>query len=234
VAALAAAAAAAWLMIGRVDEHVTPVGGFERVPLADGSRVELNTDTAIEVAYSRNRRRVDLERGEAFFQVAKDARRPFVVDAGTYQVTAVGTAFSVRRDELGTEIVVTEGTVRVDRSDGLRPGRPLLVHAGAAAALGRDGPVVSQVSLAQVEGDLGWRQGVLVFADRPLREVAAEFNRYNRRQLVVVDPEVGNVLIAGRFRPTNLDGLVRLLEPGFGVEAVPQGSDRILLKFSAE
>lgn len=229
---LAAAAMTVWLIIGGVENYATTIGGFERVPLADGSHVELDTDSEIEVAYGRNRRRVDLERGKAFFQVAKDSVRPFVVEAGTYRITAVGTAFSVRRTDRATEVLVTEGIVRVDRKDGRNSARPLLIRASGRATLEPNDSVVSHVSPSQAEGELSWREGVLVFNDRPLSEVAAEFNRYNRRQLVVLDPEVGDVLIAGRFRPTNLDGLIRLLEPGFGVEAIPQEGDKLLLKFS--
>lgn len=229
-ATLAAAAAAAWLLLAGPQDYATPVGGFERIPLADGSRVELNTNTAIGVSYGRRGRRIELDRGEAFFQVARDESRPFVVEAGEFRVTAVGTAFSVRREGTGIELVVTEGVVRVDHSEGPQIGPPLLVPAGRRVELEPTGPIVTRASDAQMEAELGWRDGVLVFADRPLRELVAEFNRYNRRQLVVLDPAVGNIRVAGRFRPTNLDGLLRLLRPGFGVEAVPYGSERIVLR----
>src|SRR3546814_8812761 len=78
------------------DTYATAVGGFQRLPLADGSRVDLNTNSRLDVAYSKAVRRLDLEQGEAFFKVAKDAQRPFVVHAGAWRVTAVGTAFTVR------------------------------------------------------------------------------------------------------------------------------------------
>lgn len=231
-ATFAAAATAAWMLLAGPHDYATPVGGFERIPLADGSRVELNTNTAIGVSYGRRGRRVELERGEAFFQVARDESRPFVVKAGEFRVTAVGTAFSVRREGAAIELVVTEGVVRVDHGEGPPVGTPLLVPAGRRAQLEQTGPIVTRASDAQMEAELGWRDGVLVFDDRPLRELVAEFNRYNRRQLVVLDPAVGNIRVAGRFRPTNLDGLLRLLRPGFGVEAVPHGSDRIVLRLA--
>ena len=227
-----AAAAAAWAMVGSAEDYATPVGGFQRLPLADGSRVELNTNTEIEVAYNLRRRRIELERGEAFFQVAKDRDRPFIVEVGDYRVVAVGTAFSIRAVEDEIEVLVTEGTVRIVPPGELDSARPLLVPAGKRVAVQAEGPIVSPLSYSQIEKDLGWREGMLVFDDRPLREVAAEFNRYNHRQIVIIDPEVGDVAIGGRFRPTNLDGLVRLLEPGFGVEAVPQKDDRVLLRFA--
>lgn len=229
-ATLAAAATAAWLLLAGPQDYATPVGGFERIPLTDGSQVELNTNTAIGVSYGSRGRRIELSHGEAFFQVAHDAARPFVVEAGEFRVTAVGTAFSVRRESAGIELVVTEGVVRVDHRDGPQVGRPLLVPAGRRAELASSGPIVTRAS----EDELGWRDGVLVFEDRPLRELVAEFNRYNRRQLVVLDPAVGDVRVGGRFRPTNLDGLLRLLRPGFGVEAVPHGSDRIVLRLAQD
>jgi len=111
----------------RGDVYRTPVGGLEAVPIADGSRVTLNTDSAIRVNLTARERGVELERGEAFFEVAHDPSRPFVVEAGNKRVIAVGTQFSVRREGDDIEVTVTEGTVRMEdrreRSGGA-PARP--------------------------------------------------------------------------------------------------------------
>jgi transmembrane sensor len=95
------------------DRYVTPVGGIDNVRLADGSQITLNTDTSIRVILTARERRVQLERGEAFFEVAKDKSRPFVVYAGRKRVMAVGTKFAVRRDDSEIQVVVTEGRVRL-------------------------------------------------------------------------------------------------------------------------
>lgn len=234
VAAALAAASAFFMFVAAGMQYETPVGGFQRLPpLADGSRIELNTDTKIEVAYSDGERRIELDRGEAFFSVAKDKARPFIVEAGDYRVIAVGTAFSVHREGDAIEVLVTEGKVRIERDSALRRvARPMLVAAGHKADINMDAPVVRSVAETDYDHQLGWREGVLIFDNQPLREVAAEFNRYNRQKLVIADPRVGDVTVGGTFRPTNVAGLTRLLGPGFGVKAVPVGDDRILLQMA--
>jgi transmembrane sensor len=106
-----------WLFWPEGSVYRTAVGGLEAVPLTDGSKVTLNTDTDVRIELSPSERRVDLQRGEAFFEVAHDARRPFVVRAGDKRVVAVGTKFSVRRDGDEVWVVVTEGTVRLEPRD---------------------------------------------------------------------------------------------------------------------
>ncbi len=217
------------LMNAKSHTYSTPVGGFQQLPLADGSRVDLNTDTTLGVAFSDEERRVKLGRGEAFFNVAKDAARPFVVQAGKYRVVAVGTAFSVRLDGDKVDVKVTDGRVRVEGPKSGTVARPALVSAGQAAIAASSLAVVRPAPAAELETALSWRDGLLVFNSRPLGEVAAEFNRYNRRKLIV-DPSATDVIVDGTFRATNLDGFVRLLSQGFGVESVPAGKDGLVLK----
>lgn len=230
--ATAMAAGSAWLIIGGGgSEYVTPIGGFERLPLADGSQVELNTDTKVEVAYSDGRRRIELDRGEAYFNVTKDKNRPFVVDAGPYDVIAVGTAFSVRRNGEDIDVFVTEGRIRVESDEGAT-ARPVLVSAGQKVSIRAGVSAVAATDEAEHRRQLSWREGMIILDNRPLREVAAEFNRYNEQKLVVLDPKVGAVTMGGTFRPGNLPGFIRLLEPGFGIKAVPDGEKRIILTFA--
>lgn len=231
-AALAALAVPGWQLLHRTDEqtYATAVGGFQRVPLADGSHVDINTDTRLEVALAPAERHVSLDRGEAFFSVAHDRSRPFVVEAGDFRVTAVGTAFSVRRDGDRIVVAVTEGRVRVDRREGGGTEPMLFVSAGqrivATAAL----PIAVQaVAPALLEQDMSWRDGMLTFDEEPLRDVAAEFNRYNTRQLVV-DPAAAQVRISGTFRANNVDGFLRLLRQGFNVSGAPRGDNEVVLR----
>jgi transmembrane sensor len=111
---VAAAVGGVWLLWPGGSVYRTTVGGLEAVPLTDGSKVTLNTDTDVRIELSPSERRVDLQQGEAFFEVAHDAARPFVVRAGDKRVVAVGTKFSVRRDGDEVWVVVTEGTVRLE------------------------------------------------------------------------------------------------------------------------
>jgi transmembrane sensor len=210
-----------WLVSGG-EHYVTPVGGVVSFTLKDDSKVTLNTDTEIRVDLTARERDVDLKRGEAFFEVAKDPQRPFVVSAGGKRVIAVGTQFSVRRDAQDLEVVVTEGKVRVEDA-----GETLLTP-GAIAHAGDAGVLVQRKTVPEAQEHLSWRTGVLMFRDQTLGEVVAEFNRYNERKIVIEDPKIADLRIEGNFRTTNVDAFVRLLESGFPVRARVE-DDRVLL-----
>jgi transmembrane sensor len=215
------------------DRYTTPVGGLSSVPMADGSLVTLNTDSQIRVALTETERRVELRRGEAFFEVSKDPHRPFVVRAGTKRVIAVGTQFSVRRDGEDIEVIVTEGKVRVQDS-APRPGSrqdgsaDVFLTAGSIARAGEAGVLVLRKTLPEAEEQLSWRTGVLLFRNQNLADAIAEFNRYNVRKIVIRDPTVAALKIEGNFRATNVEAFVRLLESGFPVRAQDE-ADRIVL-----
>ncbi|MFC4313953.1 FecR family protein [Steroidobacter flavus] len=206
----------------------TPVGGVARVPISDGSNVTLNTDSRIRVVLTDTERHVDIERGEAFFEVAKDAARPFVVSAGNKRVIAVGTKFSVRRDGEDVYVVVTEGRVRVE-DDRAASAPPTQLAAGNVATASTAGVLVQEKPLPEAEEYLSWRSGYLVFRDRALVEAVNEFNRYNTRQLVIDDPSLATLRIGGNFRATNVDGFARLLEQGYPVRIERRDDGAVLL-----
>ena len=203
----------------------TPLGGVASVPMTDGSTITLNTDSAIRVALDERERRVRLNQGEAFFQVAKDPTRPFIVGVDGTQVIAVGTAFSVRRDGDDVLVVVTEGVVKIKGG-----GRSVPVPAGNVARSGRDGTIVQSKAVSDLDAALSWRTGFLVFRETPLAEAVAEFNRYNSRKIVVADDGVGNIRLSGKFRSTQHDAFIRLLEAGFPVRVQQAGSSVILAR----
>lgn len=173
----------------------------------------------LHVSLSAVERGVQLERGEAFFDVAKDPRRPFIVHAGALRVTAIGTKFSVRREADQLRVVVTEGRVQVAKSDhgGQMPVAQLA--AGNIAHTQGEGILVQQQPLSRLEELLSWRTGFIIFHDTPLAEAVAEFNRYNSRTIVIDDPAVAAMRISGNFRTTNGAAFVRLLEAGFPIRA---------------
>ena len=211
-----------WQSYHRVESssHRTTLGDIDTVSLADGSRTVLASDSRIDVHLSRRERRVDLSRGEAIFDVAKDPGRPFVVDAGQREVVAVGTRFSVRRDAQELRVVVTEGTVRLQSpAASTRPQPTALLPAGSVALVRGDGVLMRSLAIADAERMLDWRDGLLVFRDTTLAEAAAEFNRYSARKLVIADAEAGALRIGGSFRWDNAEGFARLLERGFPVRA---------------
>lgn len=206
----------------------TAVGGLASVPMPDGSKVTLNTDSEIRVAVTEKERRVELEHGEAFFEVAKDPTRPFVVRAGNQRVVAVGTKFSVRREQGDIRVVVTEGKVRVETADSNRSGSAEPLVAGTIAQVSDAGVLLQTRPLAEAEESLSWRQGVLVFRQMTLADASAEFNRYNSRKIVIEDPHVGALHVAGSFHANNVEAFIRLLERGYPLRAEERGDEFVL------
>lgn len=217
------------LLVPRGEAYSTVVGGLQTVPLPDGSQVTLNTDTDIRVAMTDTERRVELQQGEAFFEVAKDPARPFVVKAGDSRVIVVGTKFSVLRDGDNFRVVVTEGQVRIERERAGSAPHPVTELAPGYIARAKQGDMlVQEKPLAQAEEFLSWRAGLVIFRDTTLFEAAAEFNRYNTRKIVIDDPAIGRIRIGGNFRATNVDAFLRLLEDGFPL-VVERQRDRVIV-----
>lgn len=232
-------AALVWQLSHTETSYRTPVGGNASIPMEDGSRVTLNTDSEVRLAVTDTERNVHLERGEAYFEVARDPDRPFVVDAGRQRIVAVGTAFSVRRDGEDVRVVVTDGRVRIEEGEGgsapdTGPAsagdkpQTFLLEAGAVARADGAGVLVQEKSLAEVQEALSWRSGMVVFRNVDLAEAVAEFNRYNERKIRIEDPEIAGIRLSGKFRPGNFNSFVHLLEDGFPIE-VQQRSDGIVL-----
>ena len=221
----------------------TPIGGIASVPLQDGSNITLNTSSQIRVDLSPNVRRIELQQGEAFFEVAKDPKRPFVVRIGNKRVIAVGTKFSIRRGQNNFRVAVTEGKVRVE-SDGdsaeagdARNGIRVLAQPnnrgaaadrglgeafltpGSIASVDDDGIVIQERALGDLEDDLSWRQGYLTFHDKSLADVVAEFNRYNSHKITIADPRIAAIRISGTFRAVNYRAFIRVLNDGFAIQA---------------
>ena len=212
------------------EAYATKVGQSRTAVLKDGSRLELNTDSKVTIHYSKGVRRVKLERGEAFFQVAKDAARPFVVEVGDYRVAATGTAFDVHREGDQIALTVRDGQVSLQRRD-LADGtaKPAVFSAGAIVQARPEAVRVVSVAPERVQTALSWRRGLIVFDDTRLADVAAEFNRYNTVKLVITDPALAEAHVGGAFHPTNLDAFVRILGQDLKVSAQSDG-DRLLLK----
>jgi transmembrane sensor len=184
-----------------IHTHVrTAIGEIRQVPLEDGSRVTLDTRSQIAVEYEPKQRVVRLESGEALFEVAKDARRPFVVQAGDVRVRAVGTAFVVRRrSDDDIDVTVTKGTVDV-WSKTRSQEAAVRISAGSATSLsGATLTPPRDLTVKQIEQATDWKSGVVDLNGRTLGEAAAEINRYNTRRVVISDarlaaqPLVGHV-----------------------------------------
>jgi len=203
----------------------TQVGEIRRVPLADGSLAAINTDAAVEVDLDAKVRAIALQKGEAWFQVAKDEDRPFVVTAGQVRVRAVGTAFSVRRKAMGAVVMVTEGVVEAWSETGggrrkIRAGEQVFVSDGAGPAQPVSRPL-------EMERALAWRDGQIVLDGDTVAAAAAEFNRYNLRKIVVADPALEARRIVGWFRTNEPESFARAV--ALAHDASIQASDDVIV-----
>ncbi|HEY3784277.1 MAG TPA: FecR domain-containing protein [Steroidobacteraceae bacterium] len=229
LAAASAAVAAgvmAWL-VGRPSwrTYDTAVGGRDEVTLQDGSKVQLNTDTALRVRLTGRRRDVSLLRGEALFLVAHDPRRPFYVSAGHTLVRALGTEFAVRvRDESHIDVLVADGRVEVDeeglpQASGAAAGRPTEVSAGECAEAEQARIYVIPLQANELVRRLAWTSGHLSFQGESLEEATREFNRYNRLQLVIGDRSIARLQVGGIFLARDPVGFAAALQSSFGIQA---------------
>ena len=203
----------------------TPVGGRKTIPLVDGSKVELNTQTVVRAAVNDRRREVWLDQGEAYFEVAHLAGRPFVVHAGNRTVTVLGTKFSVRRDGEKVTVSVIEGRVRIDDAKQPEEVPTAIITAGDVAIAQGPSTLLSAKSQEGVAAALGWRDGILNFDHTSLADAAAEFNRYNNKQIVIGDAGTGEIRIGGTFQASNVDAFVRLLHDAYGLHVTATSNE---------
>lgn len=231
--------------------HATDVGERATVTLADGSIVELNSKTRIEVAFSRHTRSVELIEGQALFQVARNSRRPFVVRAADRAVTAVGTAFDVRLDATSVRVTLLDGKVTIQdaaskaessapprRETQLVPGQQFVARLAGAGDAGGEGsaPAASKegtrnvaVRTLDVTKVTAWRDGRIFLEDLPLAEALAEMNKYSHIQIRIGDPALAQVRINGMFRAGRQQAFVTALEQYFPIAARREGEATIVL-----
>jgi transmembrane sensor len=204
----------------------TTLGGQRTVRLADGSQIELNTDTVLRLAVDAHSRTVWLDRGEAFFLVRHDASRPFTVISDNRSVTDLGTSFTVRRDAAALKIVVVQGRVLFDMAEPTRS--PTLLVEGDIAIATASSLSVTKRTIRQLTDDTAWRRGELVFDRVTLGDAAAEFNRYNREKLVIVDEKVAQRTIGATFPIHDVEQFVDVTQDVLGLHAVKHG-DQIVI-----
>lgn len=201
IAGVALLATAWWF--ANPETYATRVGEQRSFSLSDGSLIYLNTHSKARVHFSKRLREVELLAGEALFTVESDRARPFRVKAGSTTVQAVGTQFNVyRHSDTETTVSVIEGAVLASS---------VRLHAGEQASIQRNGEVAKQ-TVPDIENVVAWRQRQLVFRKTPLTEVAAEFNRYNRRQMRVDERAAQERQITGVFAADRPESFVLFME----------------------
>lgn len=210
--------------------YVTAPADYRRVQFPDSSVAQLNGGTQVQVKFTSRERLVSLEEGEAYFHVAKDAERPFVVRAQGIRVIAVGTAFNVRVGDAGVDVMVTEGVVRVER-EAAPQAAPIVLAAGERSVVSDAVALpVQQVDNAEIKEVLAWQEPRLVFVEAPLADVVARFNEVNRVRLELGDLGLGQSLVGGTFRRDDVETFVRLLEQSGDFVAERPAPDRIVLR----
>jgi len=204
----------------------TGVGQRQALLLADGTQVELDTNTRLHADLNGKSRTVTLDSGEAYFDVAHDESRPFTVYAGNRRITDIGTKFSVFRNDDDVRVVVKEGRVRIEQIDQPQAA-PLLAQAGHEIIAKGNETLLASKPDEDIANDLSWRRGVLVFNQQTLADAAEQFNRYNNRH-IQVEGSARKIRIGGSFRADNVDIFVQLLHRGYGLSVNEQG-DKIVV-----
>lgn len=212
----------------------TDVGEQRTVTLEDGTRVELNTSSRMRVKYDAVVRRIILDSGEAWFDVAKQAGRPFIVVVGRREVVALGTQFLVRRQGEEMSVTLLEGHVAVTPADEARraarplPGEPVVLEPGQRLELGHDGAV--SIDMPEPAKATAWRRGQLIFEDTPLSEAAAEFNRYSHREIKLTSQDMADIRVGGTFRIGDVASFARAVANAQGLQVIDRGSQLLLAR----
>ncbi|PGH57303.1 FecR-like transmembrane sensor [Azospirillum palustre] len=204
-----------------VADQVTPAGQRRTLTLPDGSTAEMNGGTALALDFRDGERRVRILRGEAWFHVARDPDRPFVVDGGAGAARVLGTQFSVRREDGRTTVTVGDGLVEVSAHPGTDSRAPwpdsVRLHAGQSAEagpLGLSGPRAADPAVA-----FAWRQGQIVFRQQSLASVIAALNGQWPGRVVLLNDEAAERVVSGVFALDRPDAVFDALERGLGVHA---------------
>jgi len=223
-----------------VTRYTTAVGEQRSVTLEDGSTITLNTGSQILAEITDAARRVVMDRGEAYFEVAKDPVRPFTVEVGGRSITAHGTAFNVRRLDGGFTVALVDGRVALHQQGGEPPTAPQWLDLGAHPD-GFESPLVEELGLRsgtvlrfdardqtikarhdpEIERRQQWRQGRLSFKDQPLSTVVAELSRYSTKPIRIHDADVGDIRVFATLRLDSIDTALSTLERAVPIRVVP-------------
>jgi transmembrane sensor len=212
--------------IGIPHTYMAEKGGRQTIALADGSRIELNTDSEVRVHFNRWRRNIEMIKGEAFFTVSHDAERPFEVRSGNGRIRDIGTAFEVYIKPEQVIVAVQEGIVEVQAS-----GKRELT-AGQQLAFNGNGDFQA-VQGQDVASLIAWRQGNLVFRDRRLDDVLAEVGRYHDTRIRLQNESLSKLRISGTFHTAELDNTLNAIATLLPVNIDRIGEHEIVLKSAA-
>lgn len=211
----------------------TALGETRRIVLSDGTAVTLNSETELRYKFSDNKRRADLIAGEAYFQVAKDSKRPFTVNAQEIDVEAIGTAFNVVSSPMEVKVLLMEGRIGIDlgkgfREDAARTAADVIPGELITISLARD--TVEKSRPKQPDTVLAWRQGLIYIDNLELGQALKQFNRYTPRKVKLADASLESSRISGVFRIGDTDAFVSALEAYFGLKGSAEPNSILLEK----
>lgn len=241
---------AGWILLRPPEwiKYTTSIGGYANISLADGSGVQLNTDSEIRTRLTPRVREIQLIRGEAYVKVTNDRHRPFTIKAANVavqveQLDETSSSLIIRlRTPSAIDVSVTRGSVVVETAERWidiafrRTAVPeSTIVEGDRAAIRPEGVHLTRVGLEELNRKLSWTGGLLSFQGETLAEVTDEFNRYNRKHLVVTDPSIADRRIGGAFQATDPESFVSALRKGFGVRAYeqPENSDGGVIRLTS-
>lgn len=220
--------------IAQTKDYQTKIGEQVSFSLSDGTSIRLNTNSKIQVAFTEHHRQISLLKGEARFDVAKDKERPFTVSVEDQSFTALGTIFNVQKNDINNlELIVTEGKVLISdtntinqRLDNIVSSFKTLEHnklAGLVVKSGEKSLVshntqISKISLDQIQKELSWQQGMLIFDATPLNTALNEISRYNDIQFEFTDINLSDLKISGYFKSGDIDTLLQSLSDNLDIQ----------------
>jgi len=208
----------------QADTYATALGEIRKIPLGDGSVVNVNTASRISVSMHKTRRQVRVEAGEAWFEVAPDADRPFMVEARDLRIRADAAAFSVLCTGAGAEALITDGVVDVSGRDTQSAQR---LAAGGMVKMTPAGlPSLSNLGLVEISRRLAWRDGNIELDGETLSEAVAEFNRYNARKLAIKDTTLASQKLYGAFHLGDPEAFAKAVQVSLGA-GVSVGDEQI-------
>lgn len=206
--------------------YATAIGGREIIKFADGTRIELNTNTVLRTRMTTAERTVWLDRGEAYFEVKHDAAHPFKVIAGKNVIADLGTKFAVRKDSDHLQVALLDGRVRFGSANGA--SQSLLMSPGDRITATSDSISMTKEPVSALVNALSWRYGVLNFDNALLADVAGEFNRYGHEKIVVDDPAAASMRISGTFRTGNAEAFIATVQRVFQLHVQRNGENIVI------
>ena len=220
-----------WLAPAARDVYETVIGERQKVVLSDGSTIFLDTHTKLVADFSDDSRHISLEKGQARFNVAHDAQRPFTVNAGVGKITALGTAFIVKKTARDVLVTLIEGSVEVIQQNQMTtishaPAQP--ANIGQQLAYSSKG--ISKADIIDIPQTTAWQEGRLVFDNHTLPEVISELNRYSKKKVVIGDRALRSMRITGVFNIDSKGSALAALQAYFALKVSTDQRGNLVLE----